>query len=193
MLTFDETKHEYRWNGSVVPSVTQILSPMVDYSMINPAVLIRAQMLGTYVHRTTELYDQDDLDMDTLPEEIAPYLNAWIKFKKECEFEPATIEQKLYHKVLGYSGTSDRTGMVRGRLAVVDIKKMAQLGPVIGMQLAAYQELHKQDGAKVLDRYALGLRPDGTYRMVPYNDPSDLPAFLSLLTLRNWRMKHGLA
>lgn len=193
MLTFNEERHEYRWNGKVVPSVTQILSSMMDFSMVNPEVLRRAQLLGTYVHRTTELYDKDDLDIDALPDEIKPYLDAWIKFKKECEFEPETIELKLYHKQLGFSGTSDRTGLVRGRRAVIDIKKMLSLGPVIGMQLAAYQSLHSLEGEKILDRYALGLRPDGTYRMVPYADPSDYPAFLSLLTIRNWRIKNGIA
>lgn len=193
MLTFNEEKHEYRWNGNVVPSVTQILSPMMDFSMVNPEILRRAQLLGTYVHRTTELYDKDDLDIDALPDEIKPYLNAWIKFKKECAFEPETIESKLYHKHLVFSGTSDRTGLVRGRRSVIDIKKMLSLGPVIGMQLAAYQALHSLEGEKIVDRYALGLRPDGTYRMVPYADPSDYPAFLSLLTIRNWRIKNGIA
>ncbi|MBC3906240.1 hypothetical protein [Undibacterium umbellatum] len=193
MLTFDEDSHTYRWHNQVVPSVTQILAPMLDYSNVPAENLRRAQLLGTYVHKTTELYDLNDLDFDTLPDEIAPYLNAWIKFKRECEFEPATVEQKLYHKQLGYSGTSDRTGLIRGRMAVIDIKKMLSLGPVIGMQLAAYKELHTHAGQKVLDRYALGLRSDGTYRMVPYKDESDYAAFMSLLTLRNWRLKHGIA
>ncbi|PFH08128.1 hypothetical protein BCF11_0480 [Collimonas sp. PA-H2] len=193
MLTFDTSKHEYRWNGNVVPSVTQILSPMMNFSMLNPEVLQRAQKLGTAVHRMTELYDKDDLDTDSLSDELKPYLTAWIRFKDDCGFEPATIESQLYHPIHGFSGTSDRTGPVRGRMAVLDIKKMATLGPVIGMQLSAYQALHSLHGPQILDRYALGLRPDGTYRMVPYKDPLDFPAFLSLLTLRNWRLKNGIA
>ena len=193
MLTFDPDKHEYRWNNVIVPSVTQILSPMLDFSMVNPEVLKRAQELGTAVHRATELYDKDDLDIDSLSDELKPYLSGWIRFKNECSFEPATIESRLFHPLHGYSGTSDRTGLVRGRMAVLDIKKMATPGPVIGMQLSAYQALHSLDGPKILDRYALGLRPDGTYRMVPYKDPLDFPAFLSLLTLRNWRLKNGIA
>jgi hypothetical protein len=76
---------------------------------------------------------------------------------------------------------------------VVDIKKMLRLGPVIGVQLAAYQELCRVNGHDVQARYGLGLRADGTYRLVPFNDKSDWPVFLSLLTLRNFKDKHGLA
>ncbi len=190
MLTFDESKHEYRWCGKVVPSVTQILSPMLDFSMVRQDVLIRAQQLGTAVHRMTELYDKDDLDIDSLSGELRPYLSGWIRFKTECEFEPATIETRIYHPLHGFSGTSDRTGLIRGRMSVIDIKKMATLGPVIGIQLAAYQALHSLDGPKILDRYALGLRQDGTYRLKPYADRLDFPAFLSLLTLKNWKEKN---
>ena len=193
MLTFDEASHTYRWSGKKVPSVTQILSPLQDFSMVNKEVLRRAQLLGTYVHRTTELYDQDDLDFDLLPDEIRPYLDAWIKFRSECEFVPDTIEKRYYHPQLGYSGTSDRTGLVRGRMAVIDIKKMEILSPVTGIQLAAYKELHNLHGAKILDRYALGLRKDGTYRLQPYTDATDFSAFVSLLTIKNWKERHGIA
>jgi hypothetical protein len=43
---------------------------------------------------------------------------------------------------------------------------------------------------KVLDRFALGLRPDGTYRLQPYSDPLDWQCFLSHVTIHNWKAKH---
>jgi len=114
------------------------------------------------------------------------------------EFVPDTIEQRLYHPEFGYCGTSDRTGSVRGFKSVLDIKKMMTLGPVIGVQTAAYMEAHNRHGADITKRYALGLRPDGTYRLQEFVDPSDLPCFMSLLTMHraqttieNWRLKHG--
>ena len=197
MLTFDEPSHTYRYDGIVIPSVTQIIAPLSDYSMIDPAVLARAQALGTAVHRMTELYDKDDLDEDSLDEEFNGYLAAWKKFKQDIGFSPITIESKLCDKVRGFAGTSDRTGMVKNklgksRLAVIDIKKMYILGPQIGVQLAAYQHLHTVDGATVLDRYALGLRPDGTYRLKQYEEPSDSQEFFALLTHFNYRKKHGI-
>lgn len=191
MLTFDPVEHVYTVGTQRVPSVTQTLAPLVDYSAVPPAVLKRAQELGTAVHLMTQLYDEDDLDTDALSDELLPYLTAWIKFRAETGFVPETIEQKLYHPTLRYAGTSDRTGIIGGRRAVVDIKKMLVLGPVIGVQLAAYRELHIKAGTPIEDRYGLGLRADGTYRLVPFTDKGDWPVFLSLLTLRNFKEKHG--
>lgn len=190
VLTFDEAAHEYRVGGQRVPSVTQLLSPLVDYSMVPRETLERAQALGTAVHKMTELYDNDDLDEDSLSEELQPYLEGWKKFRAEANFKPITVERRMSHPILRYAGTSDRTGEVKGRIAVVDIKKMFTLGPVIGPQLAAYLELHRREGLEVLDRYALGLRPDRTYRLKKYEDPLDWQCFLSHLTIHNWKLKH---
>lgn len=192
MLTFDEPSHTYRVNGKVIPSVTQILAPLVDYSMINPATMAAAQELGTLVHLTTEMHDLGTLDESDLDPILQPYLDAWKAFRHECDFVPSTVEERMYHPKFHYCGTSDRTGMVRGKKAVLDIKKMMTLGPVIGIQLAAYLQMHNLSGAELTHRYALGLRPDGTYRLQEYADPSDLAAFMSLLTIKNWKEKHGI-
>lgn len=189
-LHFDEARHEYRLDGRRLPSVTQLLAPLVDYSMVPKDVLERAQQLGTAVHKMTELHDNDDLDEDSLSDELRPYLGGWKRFRVECRFEPVTVEHRMAHPVFGYAGTSDRTGAIKDRLAVLDIKKMFVLGPHIGPQLAAYEKLHQAEGLKVVDRYALGLRPDGTYRLQPYTDPLDWQCFLSHLTIQNWKAKH---
>ena len=192
-LRFDPVGHVYMVGAQRVPSVTQILAPLVDYSMVPAATLERSRQLGQAVNRMTELYDLDDLDLDDLADELRPYLTAWIKFRAETGFVPETIEKRLYHPALRYAGTPDRSGLINGRRAVIDIKKMLTLGPVIGLQLAAYRELFEKAGTRVEDRYALGLRADGTYRLVPYTDKGDWPVFLSLLTTRNWKEKHGYA
>ena len=140
-LRFDPVGHVYTVGSQRVPSVTQILAPLVDYSQVPRAVLERAQKLGQAVHRMTELYDLDDLDMDDLADELRPYLTAWIKFRAETGFVPETIEKRLYHPGLRYAGTPDRSGLISRRRAVIDLKKMLTLGPVIGLQLAAYKEL----------------------------------------------------
>ncbi|MEM5294208.1 hypothetical protein VSR82_07680 [Burkholderia sp. JPY481] len=192
MLTFDPVGHVYTVGTRRVPSVTQTLAPLVDYSAVPANVLKRAQDLGTAVHKMTELYDLDDLDMDNLSDELLPYLTAWIKFRAETGFVPELIEKRFYHPALGFAGTLDRTGLVSGRRSVIDIKKMLRLEPVVGVQLAAYKELCIKNGVDVQDRYGLGLRADGTYRLVPFTDKGDWPVFLSLLTLRNFKEKHGI-
>jgi hypothetical protein len=192
-LIFDPTEHTYTVGTQRVPGVTATLAPLVDYSMIPKAVLERAQQLGTAVHRMTELYDLDDLDEEGLSDELLPFLTAWRKFRAETGFVPELIEKRFHHPALRFAGTLDRTGLISGRRALVDIKKMLTLGPVVGVQLAAYAELCRVNGHEVQDRYGLGLRKDGTYRLVPFTDKGDWPVFLSLLTLRNYKDKHGLA
>lgn len=191
MLTFDEPTHVYRWNGVVAPSVTTILAPLIDYSMVNPAVLERGRQLGSAVHRMTELHDQDDLDESSLDDAMLQYLEGWKKFRRDTGFIPDTIERRMYHPQYGYCGTSDRTGTIKRQKAVVDIKKMMTLGKVIGVQLAAYQAMHNLNGEGITHRYALGLRPDGTYRLEPFLNPKDFNVFLSLLNVMNWRKENG--
>jgi hypothetical protein len=192
-LIFDPTEHTYTVGTQHVPGVTATLAPLVDFSMVPKAVLQRAQQLGTAVHRMTELYDQDDLDESDLSDELLPFLTAWRKFRAETGFVPELIEQRYHHPALRFAGTLDRTGIIGRNRAVIDIKKMLTLGPVVGVQLAAYAELCRVNGHPVVDRYGLGLRKDGTYRLVPFTDKGDWPTFLSLLTLRNYKDKHGLA
>lgn len=191
MLTFDEQSHTYKWNGVSVPSVTTILSPLIDYSMVHPEVLERGRQLGSAVHRMTELYDLDDLDESSLSPDMKNYLIGWKKFRENTDFIPDTIEKRMFHPKHQYCGTSDRTGVIRGQKAVIDIKKMMSLGAVIGVQLAAYQAMHNLESAEITHRYALGLRPDGTYRLQQFNNPSDFAVFLSLLNIRNWKAKNG--
>lgn len=192
-LIFDPIEHSYTVGAQRVPGVTATLAPLVDYSMIPKAVLERAQQLGTAVHRMTELFDLNDLDEEGLSDELLPFLTAWRKFRAETGFVPELIEKRFHHPALRYAGTLDRTGLISGRRALIDIKKMLTLGPVVGVQLAAYAELCRVNGHDVQDRYGLGLRKDGTYRLVPFTDKGDWPVFLSLLTLRNYKDKHGLA
>lgn len=199
MLQFDSDLHEYRFGGINVPGVTSVLAPLVDYSMVNQELLERARVLGQAVHLATELYDQGTLDTDSLDPVLVPYLDAWIRFRKEVDFQPIGIEQRVYHPIYRYAGTLDRTGLVRGNMAVLDIKKMLVLGPVIGVQLAAYQNalnvvrpsVETPYPVRIADRYALGLQADGTYRLQQYQDPADWSTFLSLLNIKNWKAKHN--
>jgi hypothetical protein len=83
MLQFNPVTHTYAWGGQHVPSVTQILRPLVDYSSIPEHVLEIARDRGTRVHKATELDDAGTLDMDSVTEDIAGYLRAWQQFKRD--------------------------------------------------------------------------------------------------------------
>lgn len=199
MLTFDEAAHRYEWNGKVVPSVTQLLAPLSDFSRIDPAVLENARQQGVAVHKLVELDTQGDLDLASLPEWMIGYHGAWAKFCADTGFVAIGSEQRVYDRAFGYAGTLDLVGtMHKGKhapdRAIVDVKRSFLAGPSIGLQTAAYLNAwnveHPKQKAKY--RFALQLRADGSYRLQPFEDPADFGVFLSLLTLHKYKARNGL-
>jgi len=186
MLTFDPAAHAYRWNNALVPSVTQILRPLYDFSGIHPAVLENKRQIGTAVHLACELIDQNRLDASSVAPELAGYLVAYREFLAAKKPEWALIESRVYHPI-GFAGTLDRAGDMDGP-AILDVKTGPE-SPAIGVQLAAY--LKAANLPPNTRRYALHLREDGTYRLVEHADRNDWPTFLSCLNLHNWKARHA--
>jgi PD-(D/E)XK nuclease superfamily len=191
MLTFDELKHEYRHGGKVVHSVTQILqnAGLIDLSMVKEDVLEYRRVLGTAVHRATELYDQDDLDVDSLDDRIRPYLDAWVKFKSDTQIVIEENELRLFHPVYRFAGTLDRVGKIGKDRALIDLKT-GLMYPSYGPQTAAYKSAYEfQTKKKVQKRYTVQLKDDGNYRLEPMTDEDDWSVFLACLTLKNFKEK----
>lgn len=192
MLTFDHDSHRYWWNGDPVPSVTQVLSILTDFEMVekfNPGAVAYASVRGDAVHYACELYDKGTLDWSTLDDELKPYLDAWILFRKQTGFIPNRIEHKVFHPNLRYAGTLDRTGILFDNHVVIDIKAVAAIYPTTGPQLAAYEAAIKAtepNGPASYGRYSVQLHPDGKYKLHHYENRADLSVFISSLTLLNW-------
>ena len=200
MLEFNEDRHEYKWNGVIVPSVTQILKPLTDFGRVPPAILEHARQEGVAIHKMVELELDGDLDIHALPPWMSPYYEAWRKFVKDTGFQCVGSEVRLYHHKLSYAGTADLIGEmsnVKGvnGLALIDIKRSLFAGAVIGLQLAGYADAWAAEDlmgiGKIKHRYALQLIHNGTYKLEPFNDPSDSSTFLACLTMHRWREKHN--
>lgn len=191
-LHFEPETHTYRVQGAIIPAVTHVIDPLHDLSGIPAATLEYASARGKAVHLATELYDFDDLDIDSLDPEIVPYLKAWIKFREETSLSIGMIEEKLFHSVYRYAGALDRVITLFGSDAILDIKCVAKLNPATAIQTAAYKELVEKNTAyKNLKRYAVQLKRDGKYKLEEYKDPDDFRVFMSCLALHNWRAKHA--
>ena len=191
MLTFDELKHEYRHGGKVVSSVTQILqhAGLIDLSMVKEGVLEYRRVLGTAVHRATELYDQEDLDVDSLDSRIRPYLDAWIKFKADTNIVIKENELRLFHPTYRFAGTLDRVGMLGKDRVLIDLKT-GLMYPSYGPQTAAYKSAYEhQTKKKIQKRYTVQLKDDGNYRLEPMTNNDDWSVFLACLTLKNFKEK----
>jgi len=185
--------HEYWLGDRRLPSVSEIIAPLVDYSMVPEDRLAFARDRGTAVHRATELWDRGTLDEDSIDaEHVLPYLNAWKAFLREQAVAIERSEEPLASPLLSYAGTPDRVVKMthKGRRASVllDIKTVAEIKPVVGVQLGGYELLLRENKIEVSARVAVQLRRDGSYRLHTFG--SEVSTFLSLLNIRNWRTKH---
>jgi hypothetical protein len=193
-LRFDASTHAYYLGDRRLPNVTGVLDgPISDYAGIPRAVLQAASERGTYVHKACELLVWDLLDWDSLEANFRPYVTAFANWLRDSCAVVHTSEERVWHRDLFYAGTLDLECDVQKRKswrrAVVDIKTSFRLMPAVGPQLAAYQEArnsHSDKENKILDRYGLQLRADGTYRLQPYESPNDMNIFKSCLNILNF-------
>ena len=202
VLTFDPIAHAYQVDGEPVPSVTQLLEDAgmtPDYSAIPRPVLEHARERGIHVDLCCDLLDADDLDWRSVHPEALPYVDAWMAFREHEGFTPVASQVPLYHPTYGYCGTTDVVGTLPGaRPAVVERKTTAKMSPTYALQTAGYGLdglWYAPPGGGVLApvpwtrpvRLGVQLRRDGSYLLVPYDDPEDLAAFLGVVALGRWR------
>lgn len=198
-VEFDEATHTYRAGGVLVPGVTSILKPLVDYSHIPERKLLAKSEIGRAAHLATEIDDDGlrdpalGLDEDTVHPKVRPYLDAYRKWRHEMGVRPISSEEIVFHPLLRYAGMFDLIAEIAGQRWLIDKKCTADVNPVWAVQTAAYREAHPERDR--LKRAALHLRDDGTYRWIPYDKPEnamDFQVFLGLLNAHHWRLKHGV-
>jgi len=190
MLTFDQEAHIYKWNDEVVPSVTQLLNEfkLIDFSGVPSDRLEYKRSLGVAVHYAIELMEQDNLDEDSLSEEIKPYIDAYKRFREISGFEPRSTENRLYSKKYRFAGTMDQQGLHMGTLggeeSIVDFKCTWKLYNACGPQLAGYKILVEENlKIRIKHVFGLQLKPTGHYELKEYKDPNDKQDFLACLWL----------
>lgn len=191
-LEFEPDTHVYKAGGRVLPSVTSIIAELHDFRHVPAETLKAAAEFGTAAHRMCELYDQDNLDMQSVSPALLPYLTAWQRFLSETRATVLEVEKQYHHKTMYYAGTLDRLLLIDGQKVLADIKTVSRLSPVVGIQLAGYQGLLADNAGRFdVVRAAVQLCGDGTYRFQTYTDAMDWPVFVSLLTLQTWRKKYA--
>lgn len=187
-LQLDAEHHIYTRNGKVLPSVTQIIKPITEYSsMISEEVMEHAARRGRAVHKACEIIDMGLEFAEPLDEEIVPYVDAWKLFCAEKRVTITATEQILFHPTMHYAGTFDAIGMIGNDEWLIDRKAITQLTPAIGVQTAGYAGML---GRKVR-RAAVQLKPDGKYIFEEYPLRTDWPVFVACLTVFNFKHNHA--
>ena len=163
LLFFDEG-HKYTIDGEELPSVselTRFISREI-YGDVGQFNLDRAADRGTAVHKATELLDK--YGTAEIDEDIAPYLQAYIAFRKEHKCEWQKIEYATHHPENLYAGTLDRVGTVDGKLVVLDIKTSSTIQkPLYTAQLNLYRKTLPDPIEQLV---ILHLKKDGTYKLI---------------------------
>ena len=108
LIFFDET-HTYTVDGEEFPSVSEIsrFASREIYGDVMQYNLDNACSRGSAVHKATEILDKySKCECD---EDIVPYVQAYIKFRKDFEIgDYVAIEKALANEELKYAGTIDR-------------------------------------------------------------------------------------
>ena len=174
---FDPVAHRYTLDGRVLPSVTQILRGLDDFSKVPARVLERARDRGSRVHAACNLDVLGTLDEATVDDEVAPYLAQFRRFLRESGFQPTLSECRVYDETLWYAGTLDIFGDLPGCIDVqIDIKSGA-IPCSVGPQTAAYAcGLYKRAGIKTRRRYTLKLEA-GKYSLILLDSLADMDKF----------------
>jgi hypothetical protein len=95
-LQFDAGAHVYSVRGKRVPSVTQILRPIINFDGVPPDVLAAAAEFGTHAHMACDLYNRGELDEASLDPALAPYLAQWKACIEECDLTIENSELRGY-------------------------------------------------------------------------------------------------
>jgi hypothetical protein len=197
-LTFDQEKHEYFYEGKKVPGVTRLLQDygLIDFTGVPKERLEFKSALGTAVHYAISLHNQDDLDEDSMSEEIKPYFLAYKKFCEVHKYEATHTELRLYSKKWRFAGTMDSQGLFnyKGKEveSIIDWKCVYKGYPSANIQTAAYELLFNENFPEVKSkkRFNLILKPTANYEIVECADPGDRNIFLACLTLHHWKERN---
>ena len=203
MLKFDEATHRYTWNGKPTWSVTQVLKEAgltEPYIGIDPAVLDFAAERGSAVHKCIELLVVKKLDWDSVDERCLGYLEAYLDARAKLKFDTVLSEEQYYSERWDFAGTVDAVLLLPGfQKVVVDFKTSSKLDTAVVIQLAAYNQLIREniDPTELTingGAAALRLMYDGKWEWTAYDDGDLKEAwniFIYARQIVDWKERNG--
>lgn len=179
--SFDEETHEYRIDGRVVPSVTQVMGEILGQPW--QATEWHLQR-GRAVHACCALIAEDK-EFENDPQ-IDGQVEACRKFMKDSGAYIEDIEKPLYSVQYNFAGTPDLITS-EGHKIIIDYK--ATLTKAVEIQLGGYGIL------KPKAKFGLGvqLNDDGTFKLTHLIDlKRPRQKFLGLLSAYNTKKGLGM-
>lgn len=198
-LKFEEEGHVYSLHHGggfieYLPSVSEIIKPLEDYSMVDTITMFRAAEYGTNVHKTIELWLKGVLDEETLDEGLRKPLEgfkAWFQLKYGTDWEkdrPSFIsEKRLFHEKLKYAGTIDLQVCEE---SIIDFKTRKYNPVVDPVRLAAYKAMLPE--FPPLKTYVLEIDVEGNCKLIDAHHRQAWSLFRLLLDRFNNNKKWDL-
>lgn len=166
------------------PSVTTVLSPWADFSMVREDVLKAACDRGTMVHNAMAAHALG-LFVPKLPEGYQGYFDSGRRWFDRFVSEVILVEPELIDKDFGFCGHPDLICGLKSctGYAIPDYKTAQTPSKTWAPQLAGYKRLAEKEGYHIHRLFNVILKPDGKMaKVVEYlNSPNDFKAFLSAL------------
>lgn len=179
--TFEAATHTYTIGGIVVPSNTEILEDVGFRESFFDKEWYADK--GTKIHLACHFHNKGTLFWDTVDPLIFGYVEAYLKFKRECNVEVKASELIVYNETLMYGTTVDSIDnldfMGKRIEAIVELKSgQAQTSDAIqtaGQKLALDSSFNEYAG--INRRFILYLKQNGTYKLVECTDYEDYKDF----------------
>lgn len=173
ILSFEESTHTYKLDDIIIPSVTQILSPIskVVYEEVSIQTLMAKAHLGSKVHKLIErklkynFAQPDDITID--------YYNQFVLFLEELKLnnslEIIKTEFKGFYqdKDLTFAGTIDFIVKIDNEIWLIDWKTV--VNPVellVALQLYGYKLIVEQTTNIKIDRVAIVQVNKSSYKLI---------------------------
>lgn len=148
-------------NATGFPSVTQIISPYIDFSAIRPDVLQRACERGTIIHEAAAEYLRGGFPL--CPKEHCGYFDSFQRWADVMIQDCVLIEKRITGLIRGYTGQVDLLARLKGDegLTLIDFKTSATGQKSWRVQLAAYRTLVVDEWAPVGRMMSIRFKKDG--------------------------------
>lgn len=133
------------------PSVTEVLEPYVDLSMVKPEVLEAAQTRGKIVHNVCHGYAKYQIAIN-VPEKYLGYIESFKYFYRDIE-EIEMLEDRIFNDGILLCGQAD---LVAKRYddklpRVWDLKTPVSVYSTWKAQISAYKWLYEQKTGRLTD------------------------------------------
>ncbi len=180
VIEFDYDTHTYTVNGEDYPSLHRILEEngLIDTRYYKPAYAER----GKAIHELTALLDRELITIDDI-DEYKGYCEAWLQFKADFKPEFIDIEKPVANAIYKYACTPDRTCIINGKYAIVDIKSGSP-EDWHGIQMGAQVMAVGLDDAIL---YGVYLKETGKYKPVPYQRSKYQNVWMAALILHQYK------